>query len=200
MGGHAHAGCSRVAYGHATVMQVVAANHRRRRAPLSERCSSRQSKVAVGLLAKRLGRPCVQNATLLLDDGSTWGSLQLHLTQPYMLPSNSCTWHFDAASLSALGAGASCSGGGDQSAGGRGTTLLLVQLGSGASVVAGAALTTRRPVVACGVLMLVTVACLRRRRQSRARAEVQMDCLTNCFPPEANDPAKPPAAALKLTA
>ena len=103
--------------------------------------------VAVGLLAKRVGRLHVHNATLLLDDGSTWGSLRLHLTQPYILPTNSCTWLFDSASLSALGAGASCSSGKDGTGGGRGTMLLHVQLGSGASVVADAALTTRGPQV-----------------------------------------------------
>lgn len=106
--------------------------------------------VAVRLLAKGLHRLRVRNATLLVDDGSLWGSIMLGLDQPYVLPTNSCAWLFDAASLSALGAGASCSGcepGGNGASGRGSTSLLCVQLGSGASVSAGAMLTTRGPEV-----------------------------------------------------
>ena len=65
--------------------------------------------VAVGLLAKHRRRLEVHNATLLLDDGSDHGSLQLGLGSPYLLPTNSCTWIFDRPSLSTLGAGPRCS-------------------------------------------------------------------------------------------
>ena len=51
----------------------------------------------------------VRNATLVLDDGSAWGSLELALERPYILPTASCAWLFDGASLGALGAGANCS-------------------------------------------------------------------------------------------
>ena len=102
--------------------------------------------VAVGLLAKRLNRLHVQNATLVLDDGSPWGSVELGLSQHYILPTASCTWLFDEASLGALGGGANCSSDGQVSHG-EGLWRLLVRLGSGSSVAAGVALTTRGPEV-----------------------------------------------------
>ena len=104
--------------------------------------------VAVGLLAKRRNRLRVQNATLVLDDGSTWGSVRLGLAQPYTLPTASCTWIFEETSLNTLGVGASCGSGEGGEGGGEGGVLQLrVQLGSGASVTAGVTLTTRGPEV-----------------------------------------------------
>lgn len=103
--------------------------------------------VAIGLLAKRLNRLRVHNATLMMDDGSTYGSIALGLAQLYVLPTASCRWLFDDASLHLLGVGASCSSGEEGVGGGQGALRLRVQLGSGASVTPGATLTTRGPEV-----------------------------------------------------
>ena len=101
--------------------------------------------VAIGLLAKRRGRLLVRNATLRPDDGPPTGSLELALEKPYAMPTGSCTWLFDDASLATLGAGASCNS--SSSGGGEGVLRLWVRLGSGATVAAGTALRTRGPEV-----------------------------------------------------
>ena len=103
--------------------------------------------VAVGLLAKRRNRLRVHNATLMADDGTAYGSVELGLSKRYVLPTASCRWIFDDASLHALGAAPSCSSGEEGVGGGEGTLRLRVQLGSGASVTLGATLTTRGPEV-----------------------------------------------------
>ena len=102
--------------------------------------------IAVGLLAKHVSRLDVRNATLTLDDGAPFGSLELGLAGRYTMPTASCTWLFDDASLSLLGAGASCSSGGEGNSS-DGALRLRVQLGSGSFVASGVALTTRGPEV-----------------------------------------------------
>lgn len=103
--------------------------------------------IAVGLLAKRRNRLIVRNATLQLSDGSTSNSLVLELELPYTLPTASCRWVFDDASVATFGVGSNCTSSGEAIDGGNSTLKLRVWLGSGASVTAGTILKTRGPEV-----------------------------------------------------